>query len=127
MAAAFAAAASFSACHSFDDYTTVYGPPPDTDSSVLETFPPPQPEYGPMWDSEETESVTETTTSTTVTSTSEDTTADTSAETEEAPTETKTTAVTVTPDKEGITGLITACTPDSDNIQIFYGPPSFTS
>ena len=126
MAAAFAAAASFSACHNFDDYTTVYGPPPDTDSSVLETLPPPQPEYGPMWEPEETEEATATTTSATATSATEDSTTESSTETESS-TDTETPAVTVPPDEEGIPGTAIVYDPSQNELQLFYGPPSFLS
>ena len=133
MAAAFAAAMSFSACHNFDDYTTEYGPPAD----VEETMP-------PLVTEEVTENdISTTSTAPTVTESSEPaeetsesagsssgTTTGTASDTSDTTSVQEDTETTVAPATGFVSDdieLPTVYDPDRQRISVVYGPPSYES
>lgn len=133
MAAAFAAAMSFSACHSFDDYTTVYGPPPDTgETQPVQTSEQVTETVIPRTEEPRSESLGTTASgvASTDTGTSDGTTTGSGTLTETSAPEgddTVTTAAAFAVVPSAAIELPTVYDPDKQHIQLVYGPPSYES
>ena len=135
MAAAFAAAMSFSACHSDREFASVYGPPPDTDSSlVTQTTQDGTEKVTGSSTVSLTTSATETeTASSTESSTAYDQTTGSTSGTETETTSAPPDGTADTPAETASAGTIpdvdfpALYDPDNNNMQVLYGPPSFYS